>query len=286
MGGGWIDTKEAYISLQRGSPTASLFMRSKVTGDFGRTVGACTYCGETKWVSADHVPPKNLFPKPYRADMWTIPACDDCNQGFSKDDDYFRVWLTIAERAKGQFERDKIIPTVVRGLHRKEARRYLQSLYDNSSILPRFSSSGLYLGQQPAISFEGARIGRTASRIVKGLFFRVKGYRLPDDHTVNVTHFSQFPQAFSVHPEVELALRRLIAAIDAEPAHQLGDTFVFRWLQSPNGPDHSLWLLYFYGHMDFFCSTFAQRSIANCTVDGEGRESSRLESGASTAGAI
>jgi hypothetical protein len=223
-----------------------------MTANFGRTVGVCTYCGETKWVSADHVPPKNLFPKPYPTDMWTVPACDDCNQGFSKDDDYFRVMLTTAARAKGQPARDKIIPTVVRGLHREEARPYLQSLYHNSSILPRFSPSGLYLGQQPAISFDGARIGRTASRIVKGLFFRVKGYRLPDDHTVKVTHFSQFPQAFSVRPEIELALRQFIAAIDAEPAHRLGDSFAFKWLPWPNGPDHSWWLLYFYGQMEFF----------------------------------
>jgi hypothetical protein len=210
--------------------------------------------------------------------MWTVPACDGCNQGFSKDDDYFRVTLTLADRAKGQSARDKIIPTVVRGLHREEARRYLQSLYNNSSILPRFSPSGLYLGQQPAISFDGARIGRTASRIVKGLFFRVKGYRLPDDHTVNVTHFSQFPQAFSVHPEVELALRQFIAMVAAEPAHQLGDTFAFKWLQSPNGPDHSLWLLYFYGHMEFFCSTFATGSIANCTIDEEVAKVRAMES--------
>ncbi len=228
-----MDTREAYISQRLGKVRPHCFMRLKMTADFGRILGVCTYCGETKQVSADHVPPKNLFPKPYPADMWTVPACDDCNHGFSKDDDYFRVTLTIAERAKGQSARDQIIPTVVRGLHREEARRYLQSLYDNSSLLPRFSSSGLYLGQQPAISFDGARIGRTASRIVKGLFFRVKGYRLPDDHTVNVTHFSQFPQAFSVHPEVELALHQSIAAVDAEPAHQLGDTFAFKWLQSP-----------------------------------------------------
>ena len=146
--------------------------------------------------------------------MWTVPACDDCNRGVSKDDDYFRVTLTIAVRAKGQSARENMIPAVMRGLNREEGRRYLQSLYDNSSIVPRFSPSGLYLGQQPAISFDGARIGRTASRIVKGLFFRVRGYRLPDDHTVKVTHLSQFPQAFSVHPEVELALRQFVAAVD------------------------------------------------------------------------
>jgi hypothetical protein len=240
-----------------------------MTGDFGRSLGVCTYCGQTKWVSADHVPPKNLFPMPYPPDLWTVPACDDCNQGFSKDDDYFRVWLTIAEGAKGQSARDKIIRKVVRGLQREEAQGLLRSLYDNSSMLPRFSPSGLYLGQQPAISFDGARIGRTAARIVKGLFYRVRGHRLPDDHTVNVTHSTQFPQAFAVDPEVELALRQFIAATNAEPAHQLGDSFAFKWLQSPNGPDHSMWLLYFYGQMQFFCTTFAQISIANSTVDAE-----------------
>jgi hypothetical protein len=136
-------------------------------------------------------------------------------------------------------------------------------------MLPRFSPSGLYLGQQPAISFDGPRIGRTAERIVKGLFYRVRGRRLPDDHAVKVTHSSQFPQTFAVHPQVELTLRQLIAVINAEPAHQLGDAFAFKWLQAPNGPDRSMWLLYFYGQMHFFCSTSAQTSIANSTVDAE-----------------
>jgi hypothetical protein len=179
------------------------------------------------------------------------------------------VWLTIAESAKGQSAREKIIPKVVRGLQREEAQGLLRSLYNNSSMLPRFSPSGLYLGQQPAMSFERARIGRTAERIVKGLFYRVRGHSLSDGHAVKVTHSSEFPRASAVHPQVELTLRRRIAVINAEPAHQLGDTFAFKWLQLPNGPDYSMWLLFFYGQMHFFCWTFAQTSIANSTIEAE-----------------
>src|SRR5271166_944356 len=72
--------------------------------------GLCTYCGETKLVTADHVPPKNMFRKPYPPNMWTVPGCQDCNGGFSKDDEYFRLVLTLNEKAKGHPERDAILP--------------------------------------------------------------------------------------------------------------------------------------------------------------------------------
>lgn len=75
-------------------------------------MGICTYCGFRKPVTADHVPPKNLFDQPYPPNMFTVPACADCNGGFKKDDDYFRIALTISDKAKGQRARDAVLPTV------------------------------------------------------------------------------------------------------------------------------------------------------------------------------
>jgi 5-methylcytosine-specific restriction endonuclease McrA len=59
--------------------------------------GTCVYCGETKPLSADHVPPKNLFDRPYPANLLTVPACVDCNGAFSKDDEDFRIALTVTD---------------------------------------------------------------------------------------------------------------------------------------------------------------------------------------------
>jgi hypothetical protein len=124
------------------------------------------------------------------------PSCKDCNSNkFSKDDEYFRFALTIVENAKGHPDRDAVVPKVLRGLKRPEAARFRRFIDQNTFPAERFTPNGLYLGRGQAIRIEGERLNRTAARITKGLFFRVKGYRLPDDHNVNALQVSRFPDA-------------------------------------------------------------------------------------------
>ncbi len=51
----------------------------------------CVYCGAEAGNTKDHVPPKCLLRKPYPANLLTVPSCADCNSGFSKDEEYFRL---------------------------------------------------------------------------------------------------------------------------------------------------------------------------------------------------
>lgn len=53
-----------------------------------RLVNGCIYCGgpaETR----DHVPSKCLLEPPYPSNLYVVDCCDSCNQGFSKDEEYF-----------------------------------------------------------------------------------------------------------------------------------------------------------------------------------------------------
>lgn len=60
-------------------------------------VGRCLYCGSgfggEVVRSADHVPSKVLLRKPYPVNLPTVPACVKCNNGFSGDEQYVRVFL-------------------------------------------------------------------------------------------------------------------------------------------------------------------------------------------------
>src|SRR5437868_3336229 len=53
----------------------------------------CIYCSERVAVTSDHVPPKNLLRTPFPPNLWTVPACLECNNFFSKDEEYFRLLL-------------------------------------------------------------------------------------------------------------------------------------------------------------------------------------------------
>jgi 5-methylcytosine-specific restriction endonuclease McrA len=70
----------------------------------------CIYCGAAEDLTVDHVPPKNLFPKPRPSDLITVPACRTCNKSYERDDDYFRLAMTVLGEANpvaGQLWREK-----------------------------------------------------------------------------------------------------------------------------------------------------------------------------------
>jgi hypothetical protein len=187
--------------------------------------------------------------------MWTVPACAKCNGGFSKDDDYFRTALTITEKVKGHAARDAILPTVMRGLNNPKARRHQVSLLSRSAVIERWSPGGVYLGRQRAIALDGRRLDRTATRIVTALYFRTKGIRLPDNHAVRVLHVSRMSQLSRINRELFDVARQFIALVKKEPGHIQGTAFAFKWIQSPNGAHNTMWLLFFYGKLEFYCTT-------------------------------
>lgn len=52
----------------------------------------CAFCGGTP-STIDHVPSKSLLAKPYPNNLPVVPACLDCNQSFSKDEQYLACLL-------------------------------------------------------------------------------------------------------------------------------------------------------------------------------------------------
>jgi hypothetical protein len=53
----------------------------------------CIYCGKAA-STRDHVPPKSFLEKPYPDNLKTVPSCKDCNNGFSKDEEYFLILMS------------------------------------------------------------------------------------------------------------------------------------------------------------------------------------------------
>src|ERR1700676_4159588 len=76
--------RRARICFQYSHPRIDTYMNK---------VGECIYCGETRQLTSDHVPPRCLFSKP-RPPLVTVPCCLDCNREFGKYDEYFRLAIT------------------------------------------------------------------------------------------------------------------------------------------------------------------------------------------------
>lgn len=200
----------------------------------------------------DHIPPKNLFRKPYPNNLITVPSCKPCNGGSSMDDEYFRLWATVREDVKGNRDREGVLPSVLRGLEKPEALRFANSFLDGIIPVRRVTPAGLDLGVGRLLTGSGARLDSVAKRIIKGLFFYKKGRRLPDDHCVQTVHVSRWGL---LPGETRDAADEFVAALLNEKPERIGDAFGFWHLWSPNGWARSLWLLEFYGRIEFFCTT-------------------------------
>lgn len=55
----------------------------------------CYLCRTMEDLTSDHLPPRNLFPKPRPSNLITVPCCKSCNGGFSKLDEQVRVFLSM-----------------------------------------------------------------------------------------------------------------------------------------------------------------------------------------------
>jgi len=64
----------------------------------GKTkTGVCVFCGNVGVVTADHVPPRGIFPNPQPngIKLITVPACEKCNGGSSKEDEEFKLFTSF-----------------------------------------------------------------------------------------------------------------------------------------------------------------------------------------------
>lgn len=82
-----------------------------------RLGGRCVYCGGDI-ESADHVPSKTLLDEPYPDNLPTVAACEDCNGGFSLDEEYLSCFLACVIAGSGDPE-SQTRPSVRRKLIEK-----------------------------------------------------------------------------------------------------------------------------------------------------------------------
>jgi hypothetical protein len=85
--------------------------------------GTCVYCGELA-NTQDHVPSKILLNAPFPEDLHAVDCCRKCNNGFSKDEEYFACLIECMIHATtdiNKLTRDKVKRVLLNnnGLHKR-----------------------------------------------------------------------------------------------------------------------------------------------------------------------
>jgi hypothetical protein len=200
------------------------------------TEGDCTYCGEWRELTHDHVPPRCLFSKPRPSDLVTVPCCVPCNRDAQKQDEYFRIAITAGIDA-ATFPREnadsvRAVKSLSRAASLGFARKLLQSYERNPA--------GLH------IDFE--RIKIVLHRIVRGFFYHHTKIRLPAS-----IEFACCP----LDEPLNIGLgRETINRLEGTLKTIGGGNFRYAFEQDglPD-PFETLWLMRFYDNRTFFCVT-------------------------------
>jgi len=195
----------------------------------------CTYCGRVA-DSRDHVPPKNLFPKPRPNDLISVPSCIGCNQAFSKDDEYLRLVLTMRADTFDQAGANPLWPTVLRSLKRPEMRRFRQKFMASIRERDAFTQAGIYVGRVGTYDVDFTRLNRVASRIVSALFRQWQGERAPDTYGL-AGYFVESLR--NVDAERKRLLGGIVASVQQGPPTVVGNGIFKYWFRAVQETPHA-----------------------------------------------
>lgn len=215
-------------------------------------IGICPFCLERKELTTDHIPPKNLFPKPRPSTLITVKSCKSCNLETSKDDQYFGLVLTMMDGlGKNSLifnNQDKF----VRSLARNEAQGLAVEVLKTIQYNPTFTIHGLYIGHKVTYSIDDRRLNLTARKIIKGLFYHQFEKPVPTDYIVNAySNLTIQKRAnFSTLEMIE-KIRNLVCSEKKEFV-VVKDGFSYKFHKFfPEETDESCWILKFYNTVIF-----------------------------------
>lgn len=203
--------------------------------------GQCVYCGEVRVLEEDHVPSKNLFPKPRPSNLVTVPSCARCNRGFSKDDEYFRTAASLILDGRKDPRLRQLFDKSLSAFKRPESGGLKSLFYSTFNMVEVRGDSGLYYGNALSFTVDLERIRRYACRTIRGLYFAETGVRLPTTTGVLTIVNEPLPQ-----PET-------IVLLVSQPEKEVGrGIFYYKHVLAPDEPLASAWLLVFYEKLVIF----------------------------------
>jgi hypothetical protein len=201
--------------------------------------GVCAYCGRNRKLTKDHVPPKLLLEHPYPPNLWTVPACYDCNGSFKADDEYTQAVLTGDLRATWNSAAQSNLRRVVRSLESPAARGFLKYLASQTTSARIVTPSG---SPVMVTEVDRTRANKTGMRLMRGLYFREAGKRVPRDAVVRMESRAGLT---ADHPDM-LTIARMFSIF---PDHRNGAKGTAFSYFAAFGGNMSFWLMLLY---DFF----------------------------------
>jgi hypothetical protein len=210
----------------------------------------CVYCGTKGKLTADHIPPKSLFAPPRPAILITVPSCLRCNKAASQDDEYFKAVLALKETAGDHPDAKGVRESVLRSLARPQSRRFSRYFLNRTARVNVHTPAGLYVGKRLSYDVDLERLDRVAARVVKGLFYALKGKRIPQEYMV-VAHCEDGLQNLSAADQETLRQTVVIPVLSGTQGTVANNVMKYWVAFEPTNEYVSAWILEFYLNVRF-----------------------------------
>lgn len=205
-------------------------------------------------MAKDHIPPQLLFPTPRPANLITVPVCCDCHFGTSKDDEYFRLKISLRHDAASRPEARENWSAVFRSLGKREATGLRNSFFTDIRTIQLHTPAGIYVGRALGYDVDMDRIRRVVERTIRGLYFTERHSPLGLTNEVRVYTNEDLQE--QAKEALNVLTKNVLLPLAAQTPKVIGnDVFSYRFHISNEAPIHSVWALVFYGAVPFLCLT-------------------------------
>ncbi len=138
----------------------------------------CYKCGcelDNTTKTKEHIPPKCLVTNENRGKLIIVPSCKECNNGDSKDIEYFRNWIVTASAHYNKEALEIYNNKVTKSfLYNPSIKGGLRNMISDNKL---FSPSGIFLGNHKVIKGEYNRVNPILDSISKAILFHHFGNR-------------------------------------------------------------------------------------------------------------
>ncbi len=183
-----------------------------------------------KWTHREHIPPRSLFISA-PSNLITIPCCNECNEGTSKHDLDFKIFLGIREGHK----KPEIWIDTLRTLNQSDIRKKKkQTIIDRTSKLVFQTREG-WFGHM--IPFKKYPITIVIKKIIRGLYWHLTHKYIPPTAEIAIKYLRQ---GEPVPPEIQKILNQYGQILSR------GKDFRVQYTIAKNHEFASMWKLSFY----------------------------------------
>ena len=166
-----------------------------------------------------------------QTNLFTVPSCRKCNQGDSKDDEYFGYIIT-AGSVKHPIAKELFFTKKIKKIKRRPAIGH-EILKD--FLIADLFQGNIYIGQTTALRVKSVRFNKVIRRMTRGFYYHHTGKILPFDFDIRVT---------KINPKLSEAQMKLFKYIKL---HTIGeDIFQYRYIINEENALHSVWFYMFY----------------------------------------